>query len=80
MDIHSIFCTLTEAAAHLGVERHTISRWIGSGKLDAQKIGRIVLIERASVEKLKSTMRGRTRKTGARKRYHFEASRETEIK
>ena len=80
MDIHSTFCTLADAAVDLGVERHTISRWVKSGKLESQKIGDIVLIERTVVGKLKSTMRGRTRKTGARKRYHFETEREGEVK
>jgi len=71
MDINSTFCTLAEAATYLDVERHTIWHWIKLGKLESQKVGVMVLIERAAIEKLKSTIRGRTRKSGARKRYRF---------
>lgn len=48
------FYTLTEAAARLGVERHTVWRWIKAGKLSAQKVGGVVFIEKAAVETLAS--------------------------
>lgn len=37
MKITESFYTLTEVAGWLGVERHTIWRWVRSGKLPAQK-------------------------------------------
>ncbi|MAH49855.1 DNA-binding protein [Candidatus Pacearchaeota archaeon] len=44
--------TITEAAGELGVERHTIRRWIDSGKLPAETVGRVVLIPRWAVKNL----------------------------
>lgn len=46
------FYTLTEAAARLGVERHTIWRWIKARKLPAQKAGGGVFIEKRIVDAL----------------------------
>jgi len=54
MNISATYCTLTEAATSLGVERHTIWRWIKIGKIKAQKAGGVVFIERTVVERLKS--------------------------
>ena len=47
------FCTLSEAAAYLGVNRITIRRWIQAGKIEAQTAGGVVFIERLVVEGLK---------------------------
>ncbi len=47
------FYTLTEAADYLRVERHTVWRWIRSGKIKAQKVGGVVFIERTVVEDMK---------------------------
>lgn len=44
------FYTLTEAAAELGLERHTLWRWIKAGQLEAQRVGGVVLIERRLVD------------------------------
>ena len=43
------FYTLTETADVLGVERHSIWRWVREGKVPAQKAGGVVFIERAWV-------------------------------
>ncbi len=48
------FCTLKETAAHLGVNRLTVWRWIKAGKIEVQRAGGVVFIERSVVEKLKS--------------------------
>ncbi len=48
------FYTLTEAAERLQVERHTIWRWVRSGKLAAQKAGGVVFIEKRLVDRLRS--------------------------
>ena len=79
MDINSVFCTLQETADTLEVNRLTINRWIDSGKLEAQSIGGIVLIERAVIRRLKLSMRLRTRKSGARKRYRFGGEKKVDI-
>ena len=46
------FYILREAAERIGVERHTVWRWIRDGKLQAQKVGGVVLIEKRTVEQL----------------------------
>jgi len=53
MKILDFFCTEAQAAKFLDVNRITIWRWIKSGRLDAQTIGREVLIPRWQVELLK---------------------------
>lgn len=50
IEIAEHFYTLTQAAARLGVERHTVWRWIKAGKLTAQKAGGVVFIEQAAVD------------------------------
>ena len=47
------FLTLTQAANELGLERRTIWRWIKGGKLEAQKVGNAVLIEKCLIAELK---------------------------
>ena len=51
VNVAELFCTLTEAAEQLDVNRLTIRRWINSGKLQSQRIGGVVLIERSEVER-----------------------------
>ncbi len=46
------FYTQGEAAVIIGVERHTIARWVASGRLKAQRVGGIVFIERSEVDAL----------------------------
>ena len=45
--------TMTEVASILSVERHTIWRWIKNGKLEAQKAGGVVFIEKEALESLR---------------------------
>ena len=54
MKITEAFYTLTEAAERLGVNRLTVRRWIKAGKIDVQRAGGVVFIDRSVVEKLKS--------------------------
>lgn len=51
--INEAFLTYGKAADALGVSRMTLWKWIKSGKIEAHRIGREVLIEKAVVEKLK---------------------------
>ena len=53
LKINEAFYTLTGAAERLGVERHTLSRWIKTGKIVAQRAGGVVFIERSVVEQLR---------------------------
>ena len=52
INITEMFCTLKEASETLKVNRLTIRRWIKSGKIQAQRVGGEVLIERRLVETL----------------------------
>ena len=42
--------TITEAARLLGVNRATIRRWVKAGKLDAENIGGVVLLQKSQVD------------------------------
>ena len=42
--------TITEAARLLGMNRATIRRWIKTGKLDAENIGGVVLLQKQQVD------------------------------
>lgn len=53
MQIADMFCTLTEAARCLRVERHTVWRWIRAGKMPAQKVGGVVFIERELIDSMR---------------------------
>ena len=44
--------TLTEAAELLGVNRLTVRRWIQAGKLSAETIGGVVLLDRKAIDEL----------------------------
>jgi excisionase family DNA binding protein len=50
MAIAEHYCTLTEAAALLDVERHTVARWIRDGRFKSERVGGVVLIERGVVQ------------------------------
>ncbi len=58
VNIAERFYTLTEAADRLEVNRLTIRRWIRSGKLEAQKVGGVVFIERELIEAMKTKRQG----------------------
>ena len=60
MALKDKYTTISEAAKEMGVTRQTISRWIKEGKLDGEKIGREILIEK---EKLAIIRRGRIAET-----------------
>ena len=47
--------TLTEASQILGVNRITIRRWIQAGKLEAETIGGVVLIDRNAIDGLRAS-------------------------
>lgn len=61
MPIRNTHMTLTEAAARLGVNRITIRRWIKVGKLAAEEIGGVVLIERKEIERVEAAQYTRNR-------------------
>lgn len=46
MALKDSYFTISEAAKEIGVARQTISRWITEGKLNAEKVGREMLIEK----------------------------------
>ena len=48
--VADLFYTLTEAATLLGVNRLTVRRWIDSGRLESQRVGGVVLIERDVID------------------------------
>lgn len=54
------FYTLTEAAARLDVNRVTIRRWIQTGKLTAQRVGRVMFIDKSIVETMKYDQEDKT--------------------
>lgn len=47
------FYTLQEAAEAIGRERHSIARWIREGKIQAQKAGGVVFIEKSVIDALR---------------------------
>lgn len=51
-ELRNLLMTATEAADLTGVERHTVSRWIREGKIEATRFGSVTLLVRASVEAL----------------------------
>ena len=55
MKITDHFYTMSETATRLQVERHTIARWIKDGRLEAQKAGGVVFIEKDAVRALEDT-------------------------
>ena len=52
IDVAALFYTERQASERLGVNRATVRRWIAAGKLEAQKVGGVVLIERVAVEQI----------------------------
>ena len=53
------FCSVTEAADILGVNRATVNRWIKAGTLNAGTLGRMLLIPREEIERLARQNGGR---------------------
>jgi excisionase family DNA binding protein len=53
MKILEYFVTETQAAEVLGVNPKTILRWAKSGRVEAQQIGRVLLIPKWQIEILK---------------------------
>ncbi len=51
MALKDKYFTISEAAQEFGVTRQTISRWVASGKIPAQKIGRETLIEKTQLQR-----------------------------
>jgi excisionase family DNA binding protein len=45
------YYTLNQAAEVLGIDRHTIWRWIAAGKLASEKVGGTVLIEKSLIDR-----------------------------
>jgi excisionase family DNA binding protein len=52
-----VYATKAEAARLLGVNRLTIYRWVKSGKLKAERIGREVLIRRSDLSRISKRKR-----------------------
>lgn len=51
------FCTQSEAARRLGIDRKTLGRMIRDGQLDTVRIGRRQVVRRADIDNL---LQGRT--------------------
>lgn len=60
------YCTRREAAQILGVSTLTIWRWLRSGKLSAEKVGREVLIKRVDLSSTTRSNAGRKPKSQLR--------------
>jgi excisionase family DNA binding protein len=58
MSIKDNYFTLSEAANELNVTRQTVFRWIKSGKITAEKVGRETLIEKTEVFRYKDNKVG----------------------
>ena len=57
--LQDIYVTTGQAAAMLHLNRLTIQRWVNAGKLTSQRVGYVILIDRAEVERIameRSTM------------------------
>jgi len=54
VQILDYFCTESQAAELLGVNRVTIWRWIKAGKFNIQRIGSVVFIPKWEVDLLKA--------------------------
>ena len=52
VDERTAFLTTDEVCRELHISRWTLGRWIDSGKLNAKKVGRRVLIPKSEVERL----------------------------
>ena len=55
MMIAEQFYTLQETADRLGVSRNTVWRWVKAQKLQAQKAGGVVFIDRRLVDTISET-------------------------
>ena len=54
--ISGTFYTQGEVAEMFGKDRHTIARWIETGRLAAVRLGNVVLIRHEEIDRLKSDM------------------------
>lgn len=54
MALKDKYVTVSQAAKDLGVTRQTISRWIRKKYVPAEKVGRVVLIEKKELEKFRA--------------------------
>ena len=52
MSLQEIYVTAGQAATLLQVSRLSVWRWVKSGKLAGERVGKITLISRAEVEEL----------------------------
>ena len=52
MNLQSLYVTTGQAADLLHVSRVMVWKWVKSGKLSGERVGRITLIPRAEVEEL----------------------------
>ena len=52
MSLPHTYVTTGQAAVLLQVSRLTVWRWVKSGKLSGEQVGKIILIPRAEVEEL----------------------------
>ena len=59
MSISDEYITMRQAAALKDVDRHTLARWIDTGRLAAERIGREVLIRKADLAAVERDPRGR---------------------
>lgn len=57
MQILDFFCTESQAAKELGVNRITVWRWIKNGRFAIQRIGRVVFIPKWEIEILKESVK-----------------------
>jgi excisionase family DNA binding protein len=53
--------SMNEAASLCGVSRITINRWVKAGKIDAQRVGRTVVIPLAELAKCMKELPGKSR-------------------
>ena len=52
MEINDYFLTQSQTAELLNTTRQTISRWIREGKLNSQRIGRVVFISKVDIKNM----------------------------
>ena len=61
--LKSEYCTLGEAAQLLAVNPATIWRWIRLGKLDAERVGREVLLPRVAVQTMREAKHAKAQRS-----------------
>ena len=58
MALKDMYYTISEAARELGVSRQTIYRWIADGKVPTEKIGGVMLVEKAAISRIRTIVFG----------------------